>query len=109
MKRISGMFICILAIFSLAAAGLAKEKAKEDPGGKLFKKHCEACHPNGGNIIKPEKSLHKKERQANKVIAAKDIVRLMRKPGPGMVKFGEDVISEKDAKAIANYILKTFK
>jgi cytochrome c6 len=77
-------------------------------GEALFKKHCAVCHPDGSNIANPQKTLHAKDRAANKIVTADDIVKLMRNPGPGMVKFGEQVISEKDAKAIAEYILKTF-
>ncbi|HWR59391.1 MAG TPA: c-type cytochrome [Thermodesulfovibrionales bacterium] len=109
MKGILGVLICALAVFLMTAVGFAKEEAKVDLGGNLFKKHCVACHPEGGNIIKPEKSLRKKDREANKVMVADDIIKLMRNPGPGMVKFGEKVIPEKEAKAIADYILKTFK
>ncbi len=109
MKQMLGVWVCMLALFLLASEGLAKEKAKGDPGEKLFKKHCASCHPDGSNIVKPEKSLHKKEMEANKVMSADDIVKLMRNPGPGMVKFGGKVISEKNAKAIADYVLKTFK
>jgi cytochrome c6 len=33
----------------------------------------------------------------------------MRNPGPGMTKFDEKTLPQKDAKAIAEYIHKTFK
>jgi cytochrome c6 len=33
----------------------------------------------------------------------------MRNPGPGMNRFDAKTISDKDAKEIAEYILKTFK
>jgi cytochrome c6 len=33
----------------------------------------------------------------------------MRNPGPGMTKFDKKTISDKEARAIADYILKTFK
>lgn len=109
MKKILTVSILVLAVCSLAAIGFAKETTKEDVGEKLFKKHCAQCHPNGSNIIKPEMALGAKEREAHKLKTADDIVKLMRNPGPGMVKFGEKTIPEKDAKAIAEYILKTFK
>jgi len=40
---------------------------------------------------------------------AKDIIAKMRKPGPGMTAFDKKTISDKEAKAIADYILKTYK
>jgi cytochrome c6 len=78
-------------------------------GEDLFKLHCAACHADGGNIINPKKTLKKADREANGVKTAKDIIGLMRKPGPGMTTFDAKAIPEKDVKAIADYILKTFK
>ncbi len=77
-------------------------------GEALFKQHCALCHPDGGNIINPQKTLHKKDRDANTIKTAADIVHLMRNPGLGMTKFDEKTILDKDAKEIAEYILKTF-
>ena len=110
MKRI----VTLLVVFSVAGLFLvlgvsAKDASKEDPGEKLFMKHCSKCHPNGGNVVTVTKTLNPKDREANKVKTEEDIIKLMRNPGPGMVKFGKEVISEKDAKAIAEYIMKTFK
>ncbi len=80
----------------------------EETGEALFKKNCAICHVNGGNIVNPQKPLHKKEREANGVKTAADIIKRMRNPGPGMTKFDEKTVSNKDAKKIAEYILKTF-
>ena len=74
-----------------------RRKAADQPGEKLFKQHCTGCHPNGGNIVNPQKTLSKKDREANKVMTADDIVKLMRNPGPGMSKFDPKLISDKDA------------
>jgi cytochrome c6 len=38
-----------------------------------------------------------------------DIVKLMRKPGEGMTTFNKKTISDKEAKAIAEYIIMTFR
>jgi len=102
--------VALLAIGSFATAGLADTKKGEKiDGAKEFKEHCAVCHPNGGNIINPKKPLDKKSLAANKVKTAKDIINTMRNPGPGMTKFDAKTISDKEAKAIADYILKTFK
>jgi cytochrome c6 len=77
-------------------------------GEELFKQHCSACHANGGNIINPQKSLHKATREANKVNTVEAIIGKMRNPGPGMSKFDTNFLPDSDAKAIAEYILKTF-
>lgn len=110
MKRIALLFFVCSFIGSLAVVGAsAKEASKESHGEMLFMKHCSKCHPDGGNVVMVTRSLNRNDREANKVKTEEDIVNLMRNPGPGMVKFGKDVISEKDAKAIAEYIMKTFK
>jgi cytochrome c6 len=78
-------------------------------GGDIFKAKCAACHPDGGNIMKKEKTLHKKDLEANKLKTAKDLVKYLRNPGPGMTKFDEKTLPDKDAKEVAEYIMKTFK
>ena len=105
-KRGFLLSVLMVAFISFVSNGIAKEEAKS--GEALFKQHCAACHPDGKNIINPRKTLGKKDLEANKVKSADDIMKLMRNPGPGMVKFDEKTISEKDAKEIAEYILKTF-
>lgn len=105
--------IAAFALFTLglfASAGLADTKAggKID-GKKEFEEHCAVCHKDGGNMITPAKTLSKKDREANGVKSAKDIIAKMRKPGPGMTAFDNKALSDKEAKAIAGYILKAFK
>lgn len=102
--------ICMLAVCSFATAGFADTKKGEKiDGAKEFKEHCAVCHPGGGNIVNPKKTLSKKDREANGIKTAKDLIKNMRNPGPGMNKFDEKTLPEKEAKAIAEYILKTFK
>ena len=102
--------VAMLAACSFATAGFADTKKGEKiDGAKEFKEHCAVCHPDGGNIVNPKKTLSKKDREANGIKTVKDIIKNMRNPGPGMTKFDEKTISDKEAKAIADYILKTFK
>jgi cytochrome c6 len=102
--------ICMLAVCAFATAGFADTKKGEKiDGAKEFKEHCAVCHPDGKNIVNPKKTLSKMDREANGVKSAKDIIRNMRKPGPGMTAFDAKTISDKEAKAIADYVLKTFK
>jgi cytochrome c6 len=54
-------------------------------------------------------TLHKKDREAHGVKTAKDIVGMMRNPKPGMTKFDSKTIPDKDAMAIAEHILATYK
>ena len=91
-----------------APAPTTAPSAEAKTGEELFKQHCVVCHPDGGNTINPKKTLHKKVLEANGVETAEDIIMKMRIPGPGMNKFDENTIPDKDAKAIAEYVLNTF-
>ena len=95
-------------LLALAAVAVVPAAAAAASGEDLFKLHCAACHAEGGNIINAKKTLKKADREANGVKTAKDVIGLMRKPGPGMTTFDAKTIPDKDAKAIADYILKTF-
>jgi cytochrome c6 len=97
----------IIGIGSMALSG-GKAVGAEQTGEALFKQNCSICHVDGGNIVNPQKPLHKKEREANGVKTAGDIIKKMRNPGPGMTMFDKKTISDKDAHKIAEYILKTF-
>jgi len=89
-----------------APAGGAAGGAKS--GEALFKQQCAACHPDGGNTMQPKKTLHKADMQANNITKPEDIVKIMRNPGQGMPKFDATTVSDQDATAIAEYILKTY-
>ncbi|MHB8843413.1 MAG: c-type cytochrome [Nitrospirota bacterium] len=109
MKRSAAiLLIGSVLLISIFARG-TDVRAEGKSGEALFKEHCALCHPDGGNIVNPKKTLHKKDLDANKIKAKDDIVKIMRKPGPGMTTFDAKLISDKDAKEIAEYILKTFK
>jgi cytochrome c6 len=108
MKRILAAVISVFALCAFIAAGsMAAEK--KISGEKEFKEHCAVCHPDGGNIINPSKTLKQSSLKANGINTKADIVKIMRNPGPGMTKFDESALSDKEAKAIADYIIKTFK
>ena len=107
-KGLVGM-VTMLAVGLLATAGLCDTKGGKINAKKEFEEHCAVCHPNGGNTINAKKTLSKKVLEANGIKNAKDIIAKMRNPGPAMNKFDEKAVSNKDAKAIAEYILKTFK
>lgn len=76
--------------------------AAEPTGEELFKAKCAACHPNGGNIIKPKETL-------KGIKDPKKITMKIRSGGGGMTAFDAKAISDKDAKLIADYVIKTFK
>lgn len=102
------MVIAVVALAAMLVGGAASAEEKEK-GATLYKKYCEVCHPNGGNIINPQKTLSKKALETRNIKGVKDVVRVMRNPGPGMTRFDEKMIPEKEAKLIAEYMLKQFK
>lgn len=105
MKKLLTASVTTLALCYLATSVFAAA-----PNGKAgFEANCASCHPDGGNIINQSKNLRKLTLKANGIKTAKDIVKTMRKPGPGMTRFDKRTLPDKDAKAIADYILKTFK
>ena len=110
MKKGFMAITCMLSVCLFTTGGFADtRKGEKIDGKKEFQEHCAECHANGGNMIKPDKTLSKKDREANGLKSAKDIIGKMRNPGPGMTKFDRKTISDKEAKAIADYIIKTFK
>ena len=102
--------ITLIALATFATGSLADtKKGQKIDGKKEFEEHCVVCHKDGGNMVTPTKTLSRKDREANGVKSAKDIIGKMRKPGPGMTQFDTKTISDKEAGAIADYILTTFK
>jgi cytochrome c6 len=103
-----------LVTATLFAVGTFAVGAQADMAGKMdakaeFEKHCATCHPGGANIVNKDKALNKEALKKNGIKSWKDIVAKIRNPGPGMTKSDKKDISDKEAKAIAEYILKTFK
>jgi len=110
MKKTFMITAAVLSLSALATTGFADTKKGEKVDGKReFEEHCASCHPKGGNIINAQKTLSKKALTANGIKTDKDIVAKMRNPGPGMTKFDEKALNAKEAKAVADYIMKTFK
>jgi cytochrome c6 len=107
MKRVVAVSVIALFVGSFVSISLAQDPPKT--GKQLFEQNCSPCHPNGSNIVNPAFTLHKKDREVHGVKTTKDIIGKMRNPGPGMTKFSKKMISDKDAKKIAEYIMKTFK
>jgi cytochrome c6 len=101
MKKISAVVV-LLALAAFASTAVAAEPAKGDKGEAVFKEKCMACHPDGGNIMNPKATL-------KGIKDPKKIVEKIRKGGGGMTAFDAKTISAADAKAVSEYIIKTFK
>lgn len=112
MKKFMVASVATISLCAFLAGGsiaAEKKQMKKISGEAEFKEHCAICHPDGGNIINPAKTLHKKDLDAGGIKKQADIIAKMRKPGPGMTQFDKKTLPDKDANAIAAYILKTFK
>lgn len=107
MKRL----VCVLIVVMVCSWSMvgAEEAAKNSPGEKQFARHCAVCHPGGGNIVNPKKTLGKNNLAANNIKTEEDIIKVIRNGVPGMPKFDENAITKKDAQEIAQYISKIFK
>jgi cytochrome c6 len=103
-------FLITAALFPLVLCGIfAAGSGAASEGELLFARHCQTCHAGGGNIINPQKTLHGKDLRANGMGTIDAIVKNMRKPGPAMTPFDEKTVPDSQARAIAEYILKTFQ
>ena len=98
MKKTALLTVTALTLAAFAGSALAAENKAES----LFKEKCAMCHPDGGNVMKPKETL--KGLKDKKKIVAK-----IRKGGGGMTAYDAKTISDADAKALADYIVKTFK
>ena len=118
MKKYLVVCVTMFSVLWLISGSPAKEVAKESSGEALFLKNCAQCHPEGGNIINKQKTLHAEDLNKNNINTAEDILKKVRNPGPapvhpstwsGMKKFDERELSTEDALKIGDYILKTFR
>lgn len=123
MSRTTTMACSAAALFTILLGGCseeaprtpARQRAASDPQGQrrtgeeLFMQFCHNCHPDGGNVSDPKRTLHGLALRKNHVTKPEDIVRIMRRPLSRMISFDQETISDKDARAIAEYVLNTFK
>jgi cytochrome c6 len=109
MKKVLAGTIVAAGISLFVINGFADEKTNGKIGETDFNEHCVVCHPGGKNVFNRQKTLFKKDLEANNIRTTEDIIKIMRNPGPNMTKFDEYSIPEKEAKEIAKYILETFK
>ncbi|MEK6744493.1 MAG: c-type cytochrome [Nitrospirota bacterium] len=100
--------LLLILIAVVGSTGMKSMEAAEKTGEQLFVEHCVMCHPDGGNIINPKKTLLKKDLAANNIKTADAVIKLMRKPGTGMTAFSTSLISDTEARKISDYIFKKF-
>jgi len=98
MKTSTLLTVTALAIAVAAGSALAEQKS----GEALYKEKCASCHPNGGNVMNPKETLKGLKNQ-------NAILKQIRKGGGGMPAFDKKSLSDAEAKAIATYVITTFK
>jgi cytochrome c6 len=98
MKNRIVMATALLSVCMMSATAFAAGNA----GETIFKAKCASCHPDGGNVMKPNETI-------KGIKNAKKIITQVRKGGGGMPAFDAKAISDADAKQLADYIIKTFK
>jgi|SRR5450631_3725044 len=86
----------------------AARPAPAKTGEELFKQYCATCHPDGGNVSDPEKTLRRSTLRANHITRPEEIIRVMRHPLSRMITFDQSTISDQDARAIAEYVQAAF-
>ncbi|HEY6871173.1 MAG TPA: c-type cytochrome [Geobacteraceae bacterium] len=101
--------LALLAAVCLVPAGCGRGPESGKSGETLFMIHCSGCHPEGGNVKYPRKSLDRMTLTANGITTPQQIVHLMRHPGAGMKEFDRGTISDADARKVAEYVLAAFK
>ena len=108
--------ICFLSGCSVEAPRTAPvNKAVSEPQGQsqtgetLFRQFCFNCHPDGGNVSDPARTLHGSDLRKNHITKPEDIVRIMRRPSSRMIRFDPETIPDRDARVIAEYVLATFR
>lgn len=106
MKRVIIAISCCLLSSAYAVTAFAAPQIK---GEAEFKDRCAACHADGGNIMNPAKTLSKKDREKSGIKTVNDVIKVMRKPTGEMIAFDKNTLPDKEAKLIAEYIIKTFK
>ena len=109
MKKAVLLVITCAVACCFAALTFAGEESGMKTGEQFFNEHCAACHPNGGNIINPEHTLHKNSMASHGIKTADDIVSYLRSPGTGMPSFDKEKLPDERAREVADYILDTFK
>ena len=106
MKKLDmNMAIILAVILLMPCLGLGAGKEKGKTGQEEFQTNCAACHPDGGNVIKPDKPMKGSEKLAD----FKAFQAWIRKPVPPMTPFTTAQISDKQVRVLYDYILMASK
>jgi cytochrome c6 len=109
-RRMMWLWLCWIMLFVGCRENQRNAAEKTDATGEaLFQQYCAMCHPDGSNILYPQKTLQRGALAANGITTAEGIIGKMRNPGPKMRRFDSSELSETDARKIAEYVLNKYK
>jgi cytochrome c6 len=91
----------MVVIFLVTGIGIAQDMQKGKTGKEEYQTNCSPCHPDGGNVIKPEKPLKGSKKLAN----FKTFISWIRNPLPSMTTFPASQISDKQARERYDFII----
>ena len=96
-------------IFLATGLGVAWAADDKPSGESLFNRYCVSCHPGGGNIMTPQRTLFRIDRESRGLKTTAELVRFIRHPSGRMPKFDRGQLSDKEAEKIGAYVISTFK
>jgi hypothetical protein len=89
--------------FGITGSGQERESHKPSSmsaGADIFNAHCRSCHPNGGNIINPDKPV----KGSQKLKDLETFSTFLCNPTSPMPSFSQKTISDKQARELYIYI-----
>jgi uncharacterized membrane protein len=98
-------------VFGTRRPGAARQVKERQVSAEQFTKHCSACHPNGGNVIKPNLPL----RSAPQLAGFPTFLVYVRSPKARdgsetvMPPFPADRLTEEQAREIYDYVVTAFR
>jgi cytochrome c6 len=110
-KGLSEEQAAVIARYILAGFPKQSQTPSNKSGEVLFYEFCSRCHPNGGNVVNPQKNLQAQTLTAAGLKTEDQLVAYLLNPGPGMPRLihRDHELSETSARKIIRYIMQTFK
>ncbi len=96
-------FLSFVLITTILGLPFQANAAIADTGKHLFEKHCSACHINGGNIIRRNKTLRLAALKRAGIDNPKEIAKIAIS-GIGIMSGYAEVLNEEEAQIISNWI-----
>ncbi len=103
-KKVLGFLLILLVlVFGVTILPTQSISLPQSQGEELFINNCAGCHIKGGNIIRRNKTLKLKDLHRNGIDSPNAIAQIA-KEGIGSMSGYKDVLGEKGAHVVANWI-----